>query len=160
MKRWKQCAVAVALAGSMVFSLSACTGGGGGGSPITTGTPIPGGIGPGPVLGIEQGFTEEQQQGFWFTTQGTEFIPYDWLLALEQANSTDLFRSTDNINRLGYIPPGFDPVEPRRPAAGLGQRHQPSHQAGLDGLHLCCLSHRHVHLQGHPVDRRGRADNG
>ena len=99
MKRWKQGAVAVALAGCMIFFLSACSG-----NVITTGTPVPGGIGAGPVLSIEQGFTEKQQQRFWFTTQGTEFIPYDWLLALEQANSNDLFRSTDNINRLGYIP--------------------------------------------------------
>ena len=101
MKRWKQGAVVVALAGCMIFFLSACDRGGG--SPITTGTPIPGGIG-GDVLSIEQGFNEEEQQGFWFTKQGTEFIPYDWLLALEQADNTELFLSTDNINRLGYIP--------------------------------------------------------
>lgn len=103
MKRWKLCAVAAVLAGSMIFNACNC---GNGGDPITTGTPVPGGIGPDSVLSIEQGFNEEQQQGFWFTTQGTEFIPYDWFLALEQAGSEDLFRSTDNINRLGYIPLG------------------------------------------------------
>ena len=105
MKRWKQGAVAVALAGCMIFFLSACNGnnGNGDGGIIETGTPIPGGIG-GDVLSIKQGFTEQEQQDFWFTAQGTEFIPYAWLLALEQADTTDLFRSTDNINRIGYIP--------------------------------------------------------
>lgn len=104
MQHWKRYAMFVAQAGCIVLFFNACNGRSG--NVITTGTPVPGGIGPEPVLSIEQGFTEKQQQEFWFTTQGTEFIPYNWLLALEQANSTDLFRSTDNIYRLGYIPLG------------------------------------------------------
>ena len=104
MQYWKRYAMFVAQAGCIVLFFNTCNGRSG--NVITTGTPVPGGIGPQPVLSIEQGFTEKQQQEFWFTTQGTEFIPYNWLLALEQANSTDLFRSTDNIYRLGYIPLG------------------------------------------------------
>lgn len=51
-----------------------------------------------------QGWTEDEQIQFYFTTQGSQLIPYDWFLALEQPNSTELFRSNENMERLRFIP--------------------------------------------------------
>ena len=56
------------------------------------------------VTFLEQGWSEEVQQLFWFTSQGSQIIPYDWFLVLEQAASEDLFRSEANIKPHGYIP--------------------------------------------------------
>ena len=56
------------------------------------------------VTFLEQGWSEEVQQLFWFTSQGSQIIPYDWFLVLEQESSQDLFRSEANIKPFGYIP--------------------------------------------------------
>ena len=40
---------------------------------------------------------------FYTTTQGSEMLPYDWFLALEQPNSTSLFLA-DGLARFGYLP--------------------------------------------------------
>ena len=56
------------------------------------------------VTFLEQGWSEEVQQLFWFTSQGSQIIPYDWFLVLEQESSQDLFRSEANIKPYGYIP--------------------------------------------------------
>ncbi|MCI0535918.1 MAG: hypothetical protein L0Z50_11900, partial [Verrucomicrobiales bacterium] len=34
-------------------------------------------------LYLEQGWTAEERQRFYYTTQGSQLIPYDWFLALE-----------------------------------------------------------------------------
>ena len=53
---------------------------------------------------LNQGWDWETQQNFWFTTQGSRFMPYNWFLWLEQENSTELFRSAKNMERYKYIP--------------------------------------------------------
>ena len=56
------------------------------------------------VTFLDQGWSDEVQQLFWFTSQGSQIIPYDWFLVLEQETSEDLFRSEANIKPYGYIP--------------------------------------------------------
>lgn len=58
----------------------------------------------GNVINLEQGWTEEIQQSFYFKDQGSRLMPYPWFLALEQASSQKLFRSDENINALRYLP--------------------------------------------------------
>ncbi|WP_262689866.1 cytochrome c [Kordiimonas aestuarii] len=61
---------------------------------------------------VAQGWDYQSQMGFWFQPQGARQMPYVWFLILEQENSTQLFRSDANIERLRYIPapkmPGFN----------------------------------------------------
>ena len=45
------------------------------------------------VTFLEQGWSAEVQQLFWFTSQGSQILPYDWFLVLEQEKNQDLFRS-------------------------------------------------------------------
>ena len=53
---------------------------------------------------LPQGWDEAVMNGFWFTPQGSQLIPYDWFLALEQQGSEGLFRSNKNLDRLRFIP--------------------------------------------------------
>lgn len=52
---------------------------------------------------LEQNWTEEERQYFYFADQGSRLIPYDYFLNLEQADSKQLFRSDDNMRRFGLI---------------------------------------------------------
>ncbi|HWM89523.1 MAG TPA: cytochrome c [Thermoanaerobaculia bacterium] len=63
--------------------------------------PVPDTVGK--IVSLDQGWTEEEQQWFWFTSQGSRLIPYDWFLVLEQADSTEPFRSDANMERLRYL---------------------------------------------------------
>jgi cytochrome c5 len=87
----------------------------------------------GKVVSLDQGWTEAEQQWFSFTGQGSRLVPYDWFLVLEQAGSTEPFRSDANLKRLRYLvekpsrlnpdalPIGFakDTGEPGQPWVGF-----------------------------------------
>ncbi|WP_027857742.1 di-heme-cytochrome C peroxidase [Marinobacterium jannaschii] len=55
-------------------------------------------------VGLDQGWNDETRWNFWFTSQGARIIPYNWFTWLEQADSTELFRSTDHMESLRYLP--------------------------------------------------------
>ena len=69
---------------------------------ITEGTALVTAVGN--VVNLEQGWTEKIQQKFYFFDQGSQMMPYDWFLALEQDSSQELFRSDKNIKALRYLP--------------------------------------------------------
>ncbi len=53
---------------------------------------------------LDQGWSESDSLWFYNTTQGSGLLPYDFFLALEQADSEELFRATANIDRYRYLP--------------------------------------------------------
>lgn len=53
---------------------------------------------------LEQGWNPGDSLWFYTTTQGSDLMPYDFFLALEQEKSTELFRTPENINRYRYLP--------------------------------------------------------
>ncbi len=63
--------------------------------------PVPDGVGK--VVNLAQGWSEQEQEWFWFTTQGSQILPYEWFLVLEQASNDRLFRSTANFERFKYL---------------------------------------------------------
>jgi mono/diheme cytochrome c family protein len=69
--------------------------------PIQEGAAVPGA--PGRVVSLAQNWSEQQQQWFWFTSQGSRLLPYDWYLALEQAAGTEPFRSDAHMDQLRYL---------------------------------------------------------
>ena len=69
---------------------------------IRDGQAVAGAIGH--VVNLSQGWTRQEQERFYFTSQGSQLIPYDWFLALEQAESTNLFRADANMDRLRWLP--------------------------------------------------------
>ena len=52
---------------------------------------------------LEQNWTPEERREFYFTSQGSQILPYDWFLILEQADSTALVRDDANMLKLGYL---------------------------------------------------------
>src|SRR4051794_13172636 len=61
---------------------------------------------------LDQNWTAEQRIKFYTTAQGSQIVPYDWFLALEQADSTTLFRDNKNILKYRYLPQTASPANP------------------------------------------------
>ncbi|WP_222937503.1 di-heme-cytochrome C peroxidase [Spartinivicinus ruber] len=53
---------------------------------------------------LDQGWSEADSLWFYYTTQGSGLLPYDFFLMLEQADSQELFRSTSNMDKFRYLP--------------------------------------------------------
>jgi hypothetical protein len=54
---------------------------------------------------LDQNWDCNTSADFWFRSQGSQIIPYQWFLNLEEANSADPFASPKNlVTRFGYIP--------------------------------------------------------
>ncbi len=53
---------------------------------------------------LNQGWDKEVRQLFWFTSQGSRIMPYSWFMWLEQADNNNLFRNTDHMEMLRYLP--------------------------------------------------------
>lgn len=60
--------------------------------------------GDGNVVNLDQNWTVDTQQRFYFTSQGSRILPYSWYLSLEQAGNKKLFMDNKNIAALRYIP--------------------------------------------------------
>ena len=57
----------------------------------------------GQTIQLNQGWTKEEREEFYFTPQGSQLIPYKWFLALEQAGDTKAFRDNANMKRYGIL---------------------------------------------------------
>ncbi len=53
---------------------------------------------------LDQGWSAADSLWFYTATQGSNLLPYDFFLVLEQSDSPALFRSDENIDRYGYLP--------------------------------------------------------
>lgn len=51
-----------------------------------------------------QGWQPEDSMWYYTTTQGSNLLPYDFFMVLEQKESNDLFRSNENMDFYRYIP--------------------------------------------------------
>lgn len=56
-----------------------------------------------PQLADPQGWSEDDQTFFYYSTQGSRLIWRDWFLALERHDNTQLFLA-DGLQRFGYLP--------------------------------------------------------
>jgi hypothetical protein len=61
-------------------------------------------LNPERIVYLEQNWNEKERQYFYFTDQGSRFMDYEIFAGLERAGTTELFRSPENMLRLGYIP--------------------------------------------------------
>ncbi len=55
------------------------------------------------ALALDQKWNKETADHFWWTSQGSQIVPYDWFLALEMPNSQELFSGNAHFERLRYI---------------------------------------------------------
>ena len=65
---------------------------------------------------LDQGWDAATRAAFYQTTQGSRMLPYEWFLRLEQATSTQPFRSPPNMRRMGFLVDGESASNPRQPA--------------------------------------------
>jgi hypothetical protein len=61
---------------------------------------------------LDQGWSPSDSLWFYTTTQGSDLMPYDFFIALEQEKSQEPFRSAENINRYRYLPQRPTPSNP------------------------------------------------
>lgn len=52
---------------------------------------------------LDQNWNHSTRMEWWYTSQGSRVVPYDWYLALEQSGSEELVRSSANMQRLRFI---------------------------------------------------------
>jgi len=105
MREFRCTGIAAMLAVAAV--LSGCGGGGGSASPEPGETPAPVN-----VISLAQGWNDQTRQAFWFTAQGSEIVPYNYFLALEQASNTQPFASSANFTRYRYLPATASSLNP------------------------------------------------
>jgi hypothetical protein len=55
------------------------------------------------VIYLDQNWTPELRELFYFTPQGSQFIPYDWFMALERSDSRELFSAPASLARFGLL---------------------------------------------------------
>ncbi len=58
---------------------------------------------------LDQNWDHETRLEWWFTSQGSRFIPYDWFLALERPDNKELVRSKKNLDQYRFITWPADP---------------------------------------------------
>lgn len=61
---------------------------------------------------LDQGWSAADSERFYFTSQGSQIVPYDWFLALEQPDSDQLFRDPRNMLRFRYLSQRPSPMNP------------------------------------------------
>lgn len=64
------------------------------------------------VVYLNQNWTASESHRFHYTPQGSQIIPYDWFVNLEQVDSTTLFRDHQNMLRYRYLPQLAGPLNP------------------------------------------------
>ena len=61
---------------------------------------------------LDQGWSPADSLWFYNTTQGSNMMPYDFFLELEQVGMSELFRSHENMNRYRYLQQKTSPNNP------------------------------------------------
>jgi mono/diheme cytochrome c family protein len=62
---------------------------------------------------LDQGWSTDIRELFYFTPQGSRMIPYAWFMALERPDGSGMFADGENLQRYGFIPAdGPHPLNP------------------------------------------------
>ncbi len=106
------------------------------GPEIQTGQQVP--DTPDRTVNLQQGWSEQQQQQFWFTSQGSQVVPYDWFLVLEQEKSQELIRSNENLDRLRFMVEKPSPANPDGLPVGFAKDMDPETGAWMGFTCAAC----------------------
>ena len=64
----------------------------------------PGALNEDEIIYLQQNWDDNDRQFFYFTDQGSRFMPYDFFINLEQSDNQKLFKVPENLLRYGYVP--------------------------------------------------------
>jgi hypothetical protein len=90
-----------------------------------------------PPVFLDQGWTPQVRDAFYWTSQGSRMIPYKWWLVLEQANSRALFKLPANMRRMGFLVDGISAANPDENPVGFARDVDPTKG---DALGLTCAA--------------------
>lgn len=57
-----------------------------------------------PLVYLEQGWSPERRDDFYYTAQGSRLVPYAWIRALEEPDGEAPFFGSSHLKRLGFLP--------------------------------------------------------
>lgn len=83
-------------------------------------------------------WTEAERQRYYHLSQGSEIIPYDWFIALEQGNNERPFISDDNMTRFRLIPDPNPLSNPDRLPIGFAKDERGDPVTGTVNVGLTC----------------------
>lgn len=106
------------------------------GNPILEGARVADAYGD--VIELEQGWTDDTQQAYYNTPQGSDIMPYAWMLALEQKDSDKPFLDPANIERFRYLPRKKTPLNPDGMPVGWTKSQDPSGKVWLGMACAAC----------------------
>ncbi len=64
----------------------------------------PDALNPNKIIYLDQNWTDEDREYFYFTDQGSRLLPYEFFLNLEHADSNKRLSSPENMLRYGFLP--------------------------------------------------------
>jgi len=85
---------------------------------------------------VDQGWTPSDSLWFYTITQGSDLLPYDFFMALEQVGASELFRSNENMNTYRYLPQRASTRNPD----GLPVGFVKDHYQGMDYMGFTCAA--------------------
>lgn len=106
-------------------------------------------------VSLDQGWTGEDKQAFWFTPQGSLLVPYDWFLHLEQAGSREPFRSDAHLDRLRYLPAPTSAWNPDALPIGFAKDRQKRGSWEMLGLACAACHTSRIEREGSVVQVEG-----
>lgn len=103
-----------------------------------------------PVKFLDQGWSKETRELYYFTPQGSRMIPFTWFMAIEQPDGAGMFADPGYLQRFGLIPAdGPHPLNPGGLPIGLAL--DPGTSAAEPYLGLTCAA---CHTANVTVDGR------
>lgn len=103
---------------------------------------------------LAQNWSDEERQIAWFTSFGSRLMPYDWFIALEQADNESAFNDPAHIESFGFTAPGATETNPNNLAIGLTTTPlRDGHQwvgLGCSGCHSGQINYQgaRIHIDG------------
>jgi hypothetical protein len=103
-------------------------------------------------IDLDQSWSCDQREDFWFRPQGSHMLPYTWFLHLEQNSSKDLFRVDANLDTFRFV---TAPASARNPdALPVGFARDPANCSGKDcwlGLTCAACHTARIDVKGHSL---------
>ena len=117
---------------------------------IFLGIPVPG-YAQAADIDLHQNWDRKTAERFWFTSQGSQIMPYDWFLALEQASNTTLFRDPANMERLRYIQGPASELNPDNLPIGFVKDVDKATNVAYMGLTCAACHTARINFKGIPI---------
>lgn len=89
---------------------------------------------------LEQGWNDDSKNEFWFISQGARIVPYSWFTWLEQSESQQLFRNSDHMELLRYLPVEASKMNPAGLPIGFALAHDKESGEAWMGM-TCAACH-------------------